>query len=412
MKLGWFRLHTEARNDAKLRTLNAEQFRVWFNLLCMAAEAEDDQRGSIEAMDSTLLAIECANGDTALLESTLVQLAKLRIIEWRDDGSLAFLNFLKRQYDKPSDRPEATRERKARSRASHTESRDVTPMSRDKTRVTDREEYIQSREDNRDTSKAVIRNKSSKVFVSMSSAERANNTTHTSKNSKGRQSTPATPPDTPTPMVDLSKLPQKVASKFLPEQIADEFEKWQEYANEKGYTNRSINHFADWLERIDSARIIPPHETELERLLRLSHGKADEKGLINGKTPSGWEYAISAAKFTAEEAERRAARHSRITTQRANRPGTQRPRSFVHSQQNPGYAVLIASAKRVEPVPLLIAAPSSDVRPIPDAGLVITNRSPARHTRANAARVMGSSARSVVVIVSCGSANGPLLSQL
>ena len=156
-------------------------------------------------------------------------------------------------------------------------------------------------------SKAVVPSKSSKVFVSMSSAERANNTTHTSKNSKGRQSTPATPPDTPTPMVDLSKLPQKVASKFLPEQIADEFEKWQEYANEKGYTNRSINHFADWLERIDPARIIPPHETELERLLRLSHGKADEKGLINGKTPSGWEYAISAAKFTAEEAERRAA---------------------------------------------------------------------------------------------------------
>jgi len=29
----WFKLHTEARNDAKLRSMSDSQHRVWFNLL-------------------------------------------------------------------------------------------------------------------------------------------------------------------------------------------------------------------------------------------------------------------------------------------------------------------------------------------------------------------------------------------
>ena len=35
----WFRMYSEARVDAKLRSLSADEFRVWFNLLCLASEA-------------------------------------------------------------------------------------------------------------------------------------------------------------------------------------------------------------------------------------------------------------------------------------------------------------------------------------------------------------------------------------
>jgi|GEM_PF-2708804 hypothetical protein len=32
-QMKWFKLHTEARNDAKLRSMSDSQHRVWFNLL-------------------------------------------------------------------------------------------------------------------------------------------------------------------------------------------------------------------------------------------------------------------------------------------------------------------------------------------------------------------------------------------
>lgn len=115
--MNWFRLYPEARNDAKLRSLSDAEHRVWFNLLCYAAEQEE--RGSVQDLDLDLLALEVANGDLCLLDTTLQHLARLRIIEWDDDG-LAFINWMKRQYDKPSDHPDKVnvrvkryRERKA-----------------------------------------------------------------------------------------------------------------------------------------------------------------------------------------------------------------------------------------------------------------------------------------------------------
>src|SRR5215469_8664864 len=139
MGLGWFKMHTEARNDAKLRTLTDAEFRVWFNLLCMASEERHDKsrdvtpchtRGSVTGVTGVtdeILALEVAHGDVELLSTTIQKLVKLRILEVEDDDCLTFCNFRKRQYDKPSDVPEATRERKAKSRAV---SRAVTPLSR------------------------------------------------------------------------------------------------------------------------------------------------------------------------------------------------------------------------------------------------------------------------------------------
>lgn len=131
----WFRMYSEARNDAKLRSLTDAQHRVWFNLMCYAGE-QLEERGSCPMHDEELLAIEVANGDVDLLAETLERLVKLRIISI-NDNIITFTNWQKRQYDKDSDRPEATRERKRKSREKAAETREVssettpvTPMSR------------------------------------------------------------------------------------------------------------------------------------------------------------------------------------------------------------------------------------------------------------------------------------------
>jgi hypothetical protein len=112
--MDWFKMHHEARNDRKLATLSAEQFRVWFNLLCMAAESKE--RGTVKFDDIELLALEVAGGDAELTEQSISRLVKLRIIS-NENGEIHFLSWLKRQHDKPSDMPAAVKERVARFRA-------------------------------------------------------------------------------------------------------------------------------------------------------------------------------------------------------------------------------------------------------------------------------------------------------
>ncbi|KMZ42542.1 MULTISPECIES: DnaD domain protein [Bacillales] len=104
----WFRMYSEARNDAKLRVLTDSQHRVWFNLLCLAGE--QFQRGTISGYDDELLAVEVANGDVGLLQDTLVKLEKLRMIV-RNETGIIFSSWEKRQYDNPSDRPKSVSER-------------------------------------------------------------------------------------------------------------------------------------------------------------------------------------------------------------------------------------------------------------------------------------------------------------
>lgn len=120
----WFRLYSEARNDAKLRSLTDGQHRIWFNLMCYAGEFES--RGLVPIYDEELLSIEVANSDIDLLKETVEKLKKLRIITI-EDNTIVFINWNKRQYDKPSDRPEATKERKQKSRQLKKQSHDVTP---------------------------------------------------------------------------------------------------------------------------------------------------------------------------------------------------------------------------------------------------------------------------------------------
>ncbi|MGE5333400.1 MAG: hypothetical protein ACM3N4_01750, partial [Nitrososphaerota archaeon] len=127
-RMQWFRLHSEARTDAKLESLPDDEFRVWFRLLCFAAEQDGDGRGSIVGYDDELLAIELCDGDTALLRRTIEHLKKLRILSEDEDG-ITFRAFEKRQYDKPSNRPERVRARVAafRERQRQDSNAEVTP---------------------------------------------------------------------------------------------------------------------------------------------------------------------------------------------------------------------------------------------------------------------------------------------
>lgn len=110
----WFRLYTEARTDCKLRALTPEQFRVWFNLLCYAAEQVT--RGVVTPVTRTLLAVEVADQDVELLDATVDKLVMLNIVTVAEDGTITFLAFAERQYESPSDAPEQVKARVAKHR--------------------------------------------------------------------------------------------------------------------------------------------------------------------------------------------------------------------------------------------------------------------------------------------------------
>jgi hypothetical protein len=147
MRMPWFRMYSEARTDRKLDLLTDEEFRIWFNLLCMASESEIE-RGTLLYDDLEELAIEVSRGDTDKLSHALSRLVTLKMCDVTRD-TITFCNFEKRQQRKPSDLPERTRDRKRKSRLM---SHDVTPLSRPVTRVTPLEE-IREEEDKKEKEK-------------------------------------------------------------------------------------------------------------------------------------------------------------------------------------------------------------------------------------------------------------------
>mgnify|MGYP003387459341 CR=1 FL=1 len=145
--MNWLKLHHDARTDKKLATLSDSEFRVWFNLLCMASESKE--RGTVLFSDMELLAIEVSFSDDELLQSTLKKLSKLRIIQVCESG-VVFLSWEARQYDNPSDAPSRTAERKRNQREKERLSRQDEEMSRD---VTTRHDTDKTRQDKTRTEK-------------------------------------------------------------------------------------------------------------------------------------------------------------------------------------------------------------------------------------------------------------------
>lgn len=115
----WFKMYSEARNDAKLRTLTDSEFRAWFNLLCMAAEQK--VRGCIEGRSFRIIAIE-VGGDCSSLRGLLDKLVGMEMVELSggntddDKCEIVFRKFSDRQNDFPSNSPEAVAKRVKRYR--------------------------------------------------------------------------------------------------------------------------------------------------------------------------------------------------------------------------------------------------------------------------------------------------------
>ena len=141
IRLPWLKLHTRARNDRKLDALTDRQFRLWFRLLCYAAEGEP--RGCFIADEITRLEVR---GSKRKFLADLERMKELRLLD-QEGYWWNFRAWSEAQYDKPSDHPNATSSRKAkqRERQRAADQQEVTPghaMSRvekEKEEETDRE---------------------------------------------------------------------------------------------------------------------------------------------------------------------------------------------------------------------------------------------------------------------------------
>lgn len=134
-KMTWFKLHSEFRNDPKIKRLPIAERYAFIILLCVANESET--RGVISGLDDDDIAFELE----MQVEDWKTLKAKFKVkgfIDFTQDEIL-IRNWDKRQYDKPSDHPEATKQRKRLQRERDKIAKDqdvtlchadVTPMSR------------------------------------------------------------------------------------------------------------------------------------------------------------------------------------------------------------------------------------------------------------------------------------------
>lgn len=131
-KMTWFKFHSEFRNDPKIKRLPITERYAFIVLLCLASESET--RGTITGLDDDDIAfeLEMQSEDWQTLKA---KFKAKGFIDFTKDQVL-IRNWDKRQYDKPSDHPEATKQRKRlqREKIKLSNTEDVTPMSRDVTR--------------------------------------------------------------------------------------------------------------------------------------------------------------------------------------------------------------------------------------------------------------------------------------
>jgi hypothetical protein len=134
MSITWLKLHHEIIHDIKLRKFSAQE--KWALVVLLVLASESDPRGVITADDEDIADMCEFNSKQDWLYFRDKLIAK-GILE-HAEGGLKILNWEKRQHIKPSDRPEATKERKRKQRNKQKQfeeemSRDVTPLSRDVT---------------------------------------------------------------------------------------------------------------------------------------------------------------------------------------------------------------------------------------------------------------------------------------
>jgi hypothetical protein len=181
----WFKFHSEFRNDPKIKRLPITERYAFIVLLCLASESET--RGIITGLDDDDIAFELE----MQVEDWKTLKAKFRVKGFLDftQEEILIRNWDKRQYDKPSDHPEATKQRKRlqRQREKLSKTQDVTPMSRDVTPMS-RARVDQSRSDQ-----------------SRSDQEKDDFFSHDDSGEDLEDSENSSPEQKPDPLSDLSK---------------------------------------------------------------------------------------------------------------------------------------------------------------------------------------------------------------
>jgi hypothetical protein len=132
----WFRLYHDLPNDRKLIKFSVQQKWAWVVILCLASESKT--RGIVIGEDESDIADYCGFDST---QDYLYFLDKLRQKDMIEpiEGGFKITHWDERQYIKPSDLPEATKERKRKQRSNQKESLD------NMSRVTSRDDGVTSR---------------------------------------------------------------------------------------------------------------------------------------------------------------------------------------------------------------------------------------------------------------------------
>lgn len=136
MSYTWFKIHHEILDDPKIGMMCDTDQLIWFKLLCLASA--DKCRGTVTLTDDEIaFKLRCSSETWQHAKDKFRAKGLIEPIE----NAIAITNWEKRQSNqKPSDKPEATRERKRKQRAKHAElketnntsvSRHVTPPSRE-----------------------------------------------------------------------------------------------------------------------------------------------------------------------------------------------------------------------------------------------------------------------------------------
>lgn len=129
MSMKWFKLHSEIKDDLKILAMRREQRWTWICLLCLASESK--ARGKIEAVNRLVLSASLRISE-AELDAELALFKSLGLITITADPLvITIVKWEDRQYEKPSDSPEANSERQRRFRARNA---NVTPCNANVTR--------------------------------------------------------------------------------------------------------------------------------------------------------------------------------------------------------------------------------------------------------------------------------------
>jgi len=132
-RMDWFRLYSEIRRDPKIRRLTPEERWLWVAVLCIASDSpkrgyllisDDFPYEAIDIADEAALPVD-------VTEKGLDKLIRFGLLERDENGTYYVPKWDERQYDNPSDTPEATRERKRRSRERKKSEQDASRVSHD-----------------------------------------------------------------------------------------------------------------------------------------------------------------------------------------------------------------------------------------------------------------------------------------